>query len=90
MTGKNKQVYSHADKILVGILALALFFIYMLQVSELKMISIIGDEFGYWASGSFLAGFDWSDVASYNAYYSYGYGIWLYLILKIVNIVNII
>lgn len=83
MTGKNKQVYSHADKILVGILALALFFIYMLQVSELKMISIIGDEFGYWASGSFLAGFDWSDVASYNAYYSYGYGIWLYLILKI-------
>ena len=82
MIKENKKAYQSSNKILIGILALILFLIYILQVPELKMISIIGDEFGYWASGAYLAGLDWGNVASYNAYYSYGYGVWLFLILK--------
>ena len=45
-------------------------------------LRIVGDEFGYWASGAWMAGLDWSEVASYNSYYGYGYGLFLMLILK--------
>lgn len=46
-------------------------------------IKIVGDEYGYWASGAYFAGLDWSEITSYNSYYSFGYGLWLALILKL-------
>ncbi len=46
-------------------------------------LKIVGDEFGYWSAGAWMAGYDWSDVASCNAYYSYGYGTILSIILKL-------
>lgn len=47
-----------------------------------RIIKITGDEYGYWAAGGYLAGLDWSDVTSINAYYGYGYGFILAIILR--------
>lgn len=41
---------------------------------ETRMPILHDDEFGYWASGAFFSGTDWSSVTSRIAYYSYGYG----------------
>lgn len=46
-------------------------------------IKIVGDEFGYWSSAAWMAGYDWADVASINSYYGYGYGFLLLPILKL-------
>ena len=46
---------------------------------------IYGDEFGYWAAGSFFAGLDWGDVTAINKYYGYGYGLLLAVILLVIK-----
>lgn len=46
-------------------------------------IRIIGDEFGYWSYGAYLSGYDWSEVASYNRYYNWGYGLILYFLFNV-------
>ncbi len=67
----------------VSMLGILLLIIYNWNLSKLGSICIIGDEFGYWSSGAHFSGLDWSDVASYNSYYSFGYGFWLAIILKL-------
>ena len=44
-------------------------------------LRILGDEYGYWTAGAWLNGWNWSEIASYNNYYGYGYGIILAPIL---------
>lgn len=44
---------------------------------------IMDDEFCYWSIGAWIAGYDWSGVTRWNAYYSYGYGFILALIIKL-------
>lgn len=46
---------------------------------------IYGDEYGYWAAGSYYAGLHWEEITSINPYYGYGYGILLSLILRMCN-----
>ena len=84
MTLENKRRFN-TEKYLIALLGAFLVVIYCFNVYKLNMINIIGDEFGYWAAGSFFAGLDWTDVASYNSYYSYGYSFWLALIIKLVD-----
>lgn len=63
------------EKILLIILSMVIFCYYLKDIPDIKSITIIGDEFGYWNAGAWFAGVDWSSVAKNNAYYSYGYGI---------------
>ncbi|MBP3195574.1 MAG: hypothetical protein J6N21_01020 [Butyrivibrio sp.] len=44
---------------------------------------VLGDEFGYWAAAAYFRGWDWSELNSLNAYYGYGYGLILSLILRL-------
>lgn len=44
------------------------------------------DEFGYWASGALLRGYNWNNVMSYSGYYGFGYGIILSLLISIPSI----
>lgn len=53
---------------------------------KFKMPQLNTDEFGYWGSASFFAGYDWSEVISTNSYFSYGYG--LILAILLLNIKN--
>ena len=61
-----------------GGLAVVLLFIFCF--GALKMGNIYGflifpDEFAYWAHAAYTAGYDWSDILSLDAYFSYGYGL---------------
>ncbi len=46
---------------------------------------IYGDEYGYWAAGSYFAGLHWEDVTTINPYYGFGYGLFLSLIIRFVH-----
>lgn len=43
------------------------------KIGDFDQIVVLNDEFGYWSIGAFLAGKDWSNLASQAPYYSYGY-----------------
>lgn len=53
------------------------------HVSELTTIHVLFDEFGYTATAAYYAGYDWSSVAGHSAYYGYGYGLLLSLIMRL-------
>ncbi len=63
---------------IVCILGLSLYYI-----ENNIMIKIVGDEYGYWAAGAYLSGLDWTELTSHNSYFSYGYSLFLALILKL-------
>lgn len=51
------------------------------RINEHLAPIILMDEFGYWGNAAFLTGRDWSEIAQFNAYYSYGYSLFLALIM---------
>lgn len=55
------------------------------NLSKLHSIYVLADEFGYWTSASFFRGYNWSDIAAMNPYYSFGYGILLSPLLWLQN-----
>lgn len=63
------------ENLLVIFLTILLFGIYIKNISDISVFSILDDEFGYWANAAYFAGYDWSGVASNIKYYSYGYSI---------------
>jgi len=77
------------EKICMAILQVIPIFIILTiclyHLPDNKVIRIIGDEYGYWAAGSYIAGLDWSEITSVNAYYGYGYGFILAIILKLTS-----
>ncbi len=68
---------------LLFILAICALLFYRLP--EQKMPIVLMDEFGYWSNGALFAGLDWSNISQYNSYYSYGYGIILFVLIKIIG-----
>ena len=60
-------------------------FVCLYHLGDKQTIIITGDEYGYWAAGSYFAGLDWSEVTSINSYYGYGYGIILSFILRLTS-----
>lgn len=70
-----RDVQYHRYALAIGVLII--FAIGLKGILEFNRIYIIGDEFGYWANASHLAGFDWTNIAKVNPYYSFGYSLWL-------------
>ena len=65
-----------------------LFFIFFLlvglyRINEHNAPIVLMDEFGYWVSGGFFGGKDWTSISSNMAYYSYGYGLVLALLIRL-------
>ena len=69
--------------------SLHLFFVIVIGVAALwgiernTTITILSDEFAYWASAAWLNGRDWSNVMHNFSYYGYGYGFLLAIIMRI-------
>ena len=59
-----------------------LFCYYMYSMSKVYGFELLPDEFGYWNYAAFLLGYDWSNIVSLGSYYSFGYTLILYPILK--------
>lgn len=52
-------------------------------LNRLCLPYVVDDEFGYWMSGAYFAGYDWSSVSNKISYYSYAYGLLLACALRI-------
>lgn len=51
------------------------------RIQELHAPIVLLDEFGYWSAGAFFNNLDWSGIAKFNSYYSYGYGLILGILI---------
>lgn len=72
-------------KMVTIVYVILLLIIYLYHIDKSNLLYHLGDEFGYWADAAFLAGYDWSGVASHNTYYSYGYSLFLFPLFIIDN-----
>lgn len=59
-----------------------IFSIFGYGIQKVCCFTLFPDEFGYWASAAHLTGYDWSDMTALGSYYSFGYGLLLFPILK--------
>ncbi len=75
---KVKNEYLH-----VAVILLLIAGVYGYGISRIYGMSIYPDEFGYWASAASMLGWDWSQIASLGSYYSFGYSLILFPILKL-------
>lgn len=69
---KDTKLFFVLETLLFSILIIAVLY---LNVKKIMLVHIATDEFGYWTAAANFLGWDWSDSASVNSYYSYGYGI---------------
>lgn len=71
------------EHIYTGLILLILFGIFQYGIRRICGFTLYPDEFGYWASAARAVGYDWSEVASIGSYYSFGYSVILFPILKL-------
>lgn len=55
------------------VLTIVLFLLCTFRLTDFGAPVILMDEFGYWSNAAYFLGLDWSGVAQFNNYYSYGY-----------------
>ena len=65
---KEKNIHS----IVRAILGAVIFVLVIYNISELKQICVIDDEFGYWGTSAYLSGYDWTGLSGTSPYYGYG------------------
>lgn len=68
------------------IFPIIIFIVMHYGMKEIMNIHIASDEFGYWTAAANIIGYDWSQCASLNEYYSFGYGIVLAPLLLLDNV----
>lgn len=66
----------------LSLFAFIVFGIFGYGIGKIYGMSIYPDEFGYWANAAQAAGYDWREIVSLGSYYSYGYSIPLFPVLK--------
>lgn len=79
----NKNSLYFICMLIVFIAIICIMLIY--RFPEQKMPVVLLDEFGYWSNGALFAGLDWSGIAQHNSYYSYGYGIILSILIRVMG-----
>lgn len=71
-------------KIYLIYILLIIFAIFGYGIRKICCFTLFPDEFGYWASAARWAGYDWSDMAGLGSYYSFGYGMLLFPLMKLI------
>lgn len=74
----NKNVF-----ILGGIYGIIIIIFTNIIYNSIPLPTILNDEFGYWSTGAYLNGQDWTGLTAYCQYYSYGYGVILAVLIAI-------
>lgn len=57
--------------------------VHLWNINDLYAFFLSEDELGYWGNAACFLGKDWGNVVSYCSYYSYGYSIFLTLLLSL-------
>lgn len=60
-----------------------LFLLAILYLKDYHVPYLNTDEYGYWGSAAFFAGYDWSNIISTNGFFSWGYGFILSVFLRL-------
>ncbi len=82
-----KEVVSGRKRLfLVGAAFLAVVVVNMLYFNRAFGYFVLDDELGYWSNAAHLAGFDWSGVTGRMNWYSYGYSLILYVLIRIARL----
>jgi hypothetical protein len=63
------------ESIFLFITCFIIFIIYIHNYQQIGLFTVLDDEYGYWGTAAFLAGYDWSNSVSQIPYYSYGYSL---------------
>jgi len=79
----HKDTFVLREVMILFIICFIIFILSTLQVKDIISIWNQNDEFGVWQGGAWVLGLDWSEIASANAYYGYGYGIILAFFIKL-------
>ena len=80
--GVKEQMKIKKSHLYTAIIFLILFGIYQYGIHQIYGMVEYPDEFGYWSTAASMLGWDWSQVASRGSYYSFGYSLILFPILK--------
>lgn len=78
-----REVNRNKKNILEGFFYLVIIFLFGKAIIKAEMPNIVNDEFGYWLSAAFFSGKKWNSVAQGIAYYGYGYGVILSIIMRL-------
>lgn len=73
------------EKILIIIFSFSIIGICCFNLNKLYGPMIVPDEIGYWATGYYFNGIDWSAIMGTSPYYGWGYGLILAVVLKITS-----
>lgn len=83
----DKKLYQKKnEKIVLYLLCIEIIVIlcaHLFNVDSMYGFFLSGDEVGYWGNTAFLLGKDWGNVVKFIGYYSYGYSIFLMLIMSL-------
>ncbi len=74
--GRQKKIYS-------AYIFLIIISIFGYGIHKIYSFTLFPDEFGYWASAAGMAGYDWREIVSLGSYYSFGYSLLLFPVLKL-------
>lgn len=78
-----KQISTKREKIILIFISIFVFLLNIIRIKEMKTVYLATDEMGYIGIAAYVAGIDWTGVMKYIPYYSYGYSIILYPLVKI-------
>ena len=83
-----KNRTSKSTLILLCLNCVIIGFLSLYNMNNLSQLSVLNDEFGYWANAAHLVGYDWSGVSFMSPYYSYGYSFLLAPLFLIENAIS--
>lgn len=78
-----KRRKMNTNIIMLAICIIILFAIPLIGIGDRGVPFVFNDEYGYWATASYLNGFNWGEIISKIPYYSFGYGVLLAVIVAI-------
>ncbi len=82
---KLKEVDVDVNKAYILLVTLIIFAVLGYGIERIFVFFLYPDEFGYWSSAAAILGWDWKEVASLGSYYSFGYSLFLFPILKLID-----
>ncbi len=92
MINRRKQVYRENRAVMAFVISLGVFIFVITcwNLGKLNQICVLNDEFGYWGTAAYFAGYDWTGLSGTSPYYGFGIAPFYALLFKVFKDVTII